>query len=208
MTATLPRFDFSRCALPPGCTRRPFWVTQPDACGAEIDPCGNSCERAGLKFVDVPDCPGTLGCYNPCPSVKHTIGRTIATDNYAVGLALNILGTDGRRDETDCGYLPGRLGGHWSEAFMKTATARVGTRLRHTDYSGTLQQQVRSAEATAQFDLEKLVTYGVARSVDVTGTYKGSGRVGLLAVINGPTAELGRVGFNGSRVANAWVWQL
>lgn len=201
--------DESRCALPMGCERRVFWATQLDACPPE-DNCGTPCAVPGLRLIDVRDeCAADgLGCFDStCPNdAVDTIGTTIDTANYVEGLALNILLTDARKPDTECGWLPGRRGGHWSESHIGNG-ARIGSRVRFHSGRGSIQEQVNEIEALAQDDLAKLITYGVATKVDVTASYLGRGVVGVDAVIYGPAgAKVGRVGVKGQRAANGWVW--
>lgn len=209
------RIDNSRCVTPPTCERRVFWSTQIDAC-PPVEVCDQPCAVPGLRLVPVRDeCAADgLGCFDStCPNdAVDEIGTTIDTSNYVVGLALNILLTDARRDDTECGWLPGRRGGHWSETFIggsaqTGSSARVGSRVRFHSGRGSIQEQVNEIEAYAQDDLAKLVTYGVASKVDVEAKYVGRGSVAVQATIYGSAGEvLGRVGVKGQRAANGWVW--
>lgn len=203
--------DNSRCDTPLDCQRRVFWATQADACIPEDDCSGAACATPGLKLINIPDECNTdaLGCYDSsCANpALDSLGITIDTSKYVEGLALNILLTDSRKPDTECGWLPGRRGGHWSETFIEGGGARVGSRVRFHSGKGSIQQQVNEIEALAQEDLSKLVTYGVATKVQVKATYLGRATVGVIATIFGPTgAEIGRVGISGQRAANGWVW--
>lgn len=169
--------------------RRLFWVTQPNACGENVDGCGDTCGNMGLQPIDTPQ------------------GRTFSTDQYVRGLALNILGTDGRKELTQCGVTPGNRGGYWADSFRKDGGAS-GSLLRFIKTTGRVREDTALMQAVAQKDLDKLVTlYKVAVSVSVTVTYIGRGTASLVAEIVGRSGETSKVGFIGSRLGNDWVWK-
>lgn len=183
--------------------RRPFWAAQPDACGAtEPDDCTpTGCGDPGVPLVDKFD-----ECADPCafPSCPpRLIGRTVATNDYVRGLALNILLTDGRKPDALC--RSGSRGGHWTDAFRPKGGAS-GSSIRQIPVTATLQEQINLIRAYAAKDLNKLVEYGVARSVSVNATYAGRGRLNLSAEIVGPYGDT-TMSIGAARIANEWVWR-
>lgn len=191
--ARLPR-DFSRCTITDPCKRKLFWATQPDACKPETDECGNECARLGLRFLDTKS------------SISGPVtGRTIDVFNWVRGLAINILMTDGEVDETDCGVRPGLRGGHWSQIFAGDG-ATFGTTIRKQSIPCSVVEAPQTVAAILQYQLGRLVTYGVAKAVMVTAKYVGRGVVAVNIDIIGENGSTARVAINGSRIANAWVW--
>jgi phage gp46-like protein len=178
------------CSIQPQNRRRLFWSTQPDSCSTDDtsnNVCGFDCGRPGLKFTDTD---GT---------------SSISTDNWIRGLALNMLMTDARREDTNCGFTPGGQGGHWSESYM--SGDRVGTLLRTIDSSGSVAQLRSLVAAYAKATLERLVTRGVATRVEVAAEYLGSGRFQLAAEIYGTENGTARVGLAAQRLTEGWVWE-
>lgn len=166
--------------------RRTFWATQPDACGSSSDNCGE-CGRVGLK----------LECGQG--------GASYSTENYVIGLALNILLTDARKPDSACGYAPGNRGGFWADSF-RSDVHTSGSKLRQIPTTASVRETVSLVKAFAEDDLKKLVSYGVAVSVEVEATYKGNNQIDLGAKIIGQSGEIYRVGVAGQRIKNAWVW--
>jgi Phage protein GP46. len=167
--------------------RRTFWTTKDGACGSEPS-CGNECGNPGLKIV----C-GAGG------------GATFETDEYAVGLALNILLTNGRKEDSSCGHVPGTRGGHWADSF-RTDGKTSGSRFRYVKATGRIQETMALLKAYATDDLKKLVDYGVAVSVSVDMKYIGGNVMSLGITIMGVTGRESRVGLIGTRLENSWVW--
>lgn len=168
--------------------RKLFWVTQPDACG-DVQSCGTSCGKPGLKTIDTEQ------------------GRTISTEEFVRGLAINILGTDGRKDATGCGFYPGNRGGYWADSF-RTDNGQSGSLFRFVKSGGRINDDINTMRAVIVRDLNKLVNpYGVAISVDVTLTYVGRGIAQLDAKIVGRDGKTTAVGMTGSRLVNGWVWK-
>lgn len=168
--------------------RRLFWVTQPDACG-ETESCG-TCGNPGLKVL------------------KNDDGsRTISTEEYVRGLAINILGTDGVKDAIECGRTPGTRGGYWADSFRDDGKTS-GSLFRFMKPAGKINEDIGVLRAVIARDLNKLVSpYGVAISVDVELTYIGRGAARLDAKIVGRDGNTTRVGMTGSRLVNGWVWK-
>lgn len=189
---------------------RNFWTTQPTACGTGYDECGDVCARPGLELEHVYDpCPDTRGCYvaRDCRSDRppQLLGATIATHDYVRSLALNILGTDAEREPI--GGCPVRIGkrvGYWADAY-RTDGLKSGARLRQMVLSGTMTQAAKLAQAYLARDLQKLVAYGVAKSIDVTANYLGGATISLEAVIHGDAGDTALT-VAGTRLANEWVW--
>lgn len=167
--------------------RRVFWVTQPNACGVVSDGC-DACVRPGLNLI----C-GDQG------------GVTINNQNYVAGLVLNILLTDARNPDNNCGYTPGTRGGFWADSFRGDGLGS-GSKIRQISVKNSVREIVALAKAYAQDDLKKLVAYGVAKSVTVEAIYEGSNRISLNVTVNGQDGTVTRVGVLGERIKNAWVW--
>lgn len=167
-------------------TRRKFWSTQPEACGSE-QICGDDCSVAGLNFVETAE------------------GRTIATNDYVRGLALNILMTNGFREDRECGYRPSTRGGHWSDSFRKDG-GKSGSSFRYIPISYSINETISLIRAHLIKDMSKLIDYGVATKVDVDVTYKGRQRISAVIDIHGHGDEKTNVGMSGTRLKNSWVW--
>lgn len=168
--------------------RRIFWTTQPDPCGTDRDCSGDQCGRPGLQLV------------------AGNGGRSFANNDFVRGLILNILLTDGRREDTLCGYRPGSRGGHWSDSFREDG-ARAGSTLRLTDTTGLSYRDAAALLQTiAESDLQKLVTMGVATQVKVTVSYRGRGVLFMEVQVIGQSGDVTRVGVTGTQMRNAWVW--
>lgn len=163
----------------PQARRRPFWATQPDACGDRTNGCGQPCPIPGLAFVD------------------QAGGRTFDTQNWIRGLILNILNTERRVDDSFCGTTPAAVKGHWSESFIDanmglyggaTRGYRVGSSLLQLDTSGLrTTEAIALIQASLSRDLQKLVTLGVATGVTVEVIYRGSQRVEATITVEGPS---------------------
>lgn len=166
--------------------RRKFWVTQPDACGVNLG-CDTECGSPGLALV------------------KTDQGTTIDTSNYVRGIALNILLTDARKDPSTCGNAPGDSRGHWTDSFRSDGLT-AGTKLRYLTPQGSFRDSVNQAVAFATADMQKLVAYGIAKTVDVSADIVGGSRVRLNIVINGQLPDVTRVNVTGTRLANSWLW--
>lgn len=177
-----------RCASPLVDRRRHFWATQPDACG-QRERCGNECDIPGLKLITVPD----------------KVGLSIETSGWIRGLLLNILSTTAKAPTTTCGNLPGREGGHWSESYGDGTY--VGTHMYESGPNVSFRDALIVLKAKVSKDVYKLVTYGVATSVDVATKYLGSNRVSIDITVIGPTITEGVVNLSVERIANAWVWK-
>jgi len=176
------------CNTPVQGRRRIFWTTQPDACGETRD-CHANCGSTGLRS------------YVP----EGQEGRTFATNDYVRGLAINILLTDARKDPRACGYNPGAIAGHWSDSFRDDGL-RVGTSLRDIPAQKSIADSIKLIQATMNFALQKLVSYGVARSVSVAVKYAGGNVFLAETEILGSDGTSSKVNINGSRISNSWVW--
>lgn len=196
------------CLTPLQTRRRLFWSTQPDSCG-DYDICGYNCGKPGLSYEDDQGnkcgcecCPPATVDPSCLPFASNQI--TIATNDWLRGLIINMLYTDGRKEDTPCGYAPGSQGGHWTESYINT---KIGTLLRDLPLSGSITEQLNLVAAYAQSSLQRLVDYGVATSVEVKATYQG----GLTALLDIQVFGRGgvgnaRVGISGQSSPNGWVW--
>ena len=182
--------DFSRCLIP-AASRRRIFSTQPDT---QDEHCDRLCDRMGLRFIDTVDGGGTV------------TGRTIDTSEWVRSLAINILSTDGEAEASDCGVRPGLRGGHWSQSFA-AAEDGFGVTFRKMSIDCSLNEAAATIEALLTAALSRLVTYGVARSVEVSARYAGRGQVEAEITITGERdLDVSKVAISGSRIANAWVW--
>lgn len=168
--------------------RKIFWTTQPDACGV-VTRCHSDCGSSGLRS------------YVP----EGQKGRTFATNDFVRGLAINILLTDARKEDKDCGYKPGAIGGHWSDSYRDDGK-RAGTNLRDVPTIYRAADTVKILQAYAQASLQKLVSYGVAQSVSVAVKYLGRNQFSMEADIESTDGAVSRVGVIGNRMENSWVW--
>lgn len=171
--------------------RRTFWVTQKDACGVAQN-CDVPCGVPGLRL------------YRPEGAGEDE--ASIATDDYITGLAINILGTDGIKDDVFCGHRPGARGGHWSDSFRDDGETS-GTQSRYIEPQGSISENVSLIKAQIERSLRKLIKYEVATSVTVEANYVGGNAVKLSVVITGTNGKNSRVGIIGNRLKNSWAWE-
>lgn len=178
--------------------RRRFWATQPDACpDITATVCASDCGQPGLVLDEMPADPA---------AVDQTPFRTVSTDEWVRGLAINMLMTDGRRPDRICGYPPRGLGGHWSETFDDGATPGIGTLMFDIDPTASVNETTNLISAFAQATLDRLVDRGVAVRVDVEASYLGGNVFQITADIIGLGNNSARVGVTGERLSNGWVW--
>ena len=196
----------ARCTVAPAGRRRLFWATRADAGGSEDGACGVACGVPGLMIVPVAGC-GPLGCHAPpgCASVSIDAGATISTENWIEGLILNILMTDAAREDSDCGYLPGVRGGHWSDAYRGDGLS-AGSRLRSLDINCSIDSALAIIESAIAQDLTRLVTWGLAHSIEPTARYIGRNQVAVTIVVTGERLGEIRVGLRAHRMREGWVW--
>ena len=163
-----------------------FWSTQSNAYG-HYDICNNQeCGIPGLKII------------------SHEQSATISTKDYVVGLALNILLTDAKKDDKACGYLPGTRGGHWSDSFTGATT---GSKLRQIPTTYSIRETLSLVKANIQQDCQKLVyPYGVAEKIKTDVSYDGVNDIHVLLRIFGRSEKVYSVGLLGTRQTNSWVW--
>lgn len=197
----------NNCPNPPVSRRRLFWATQPDACGVNVL-CGADCGVPGLVYATDPSDSCGIACDNTIdPACDPTeAASTISTANWLQGLVINMMMTDGRLPDNACGYRPGSQGGHWSESYIEGTTPTIGTLVRTVSPMGRTDDLVNEIVAYAQATLARLVEYGVALSVNVEGSYLGSGRMMLEVIIYGRDDRTVKVGLVGERLANSWAW--
>ena len=210
-----PKFD--PCIKPQSARFRKFWATQPNACPPDtdvpfcIDPLTvQSCSRAGLvlkkkydpAFQTIGCAPDGGGALPDC--APPIIGAEISTDNYVAGLALNILGTNASQSKTTCGNVPGQRMGYWLDDITGV---KSGTGIRYVPREGfDTAQQVAFVQMQCQADMQKLIKYGVARSVSVNARYAGRGTIELIVTITGVDDTTTVVNSSLKKIANAWVW--
>lgn len=179
-----------QCNGPVTGRRKLFWTTQPAACGVQTDCVG--------------DC-GSSGLLSYVPEGRTDNARTFRTNDYVRSLALNILLTDGRKEDKACGYRPGSRGGHWSDSF-RTDGLSSGTNVRYLQPQKSINDTVLLVQEHLRVSMQKLVNYGVATAVSVTCTYAGNGIIDAVIIIIGTNGQTSRVGITGSRLENSWVW--
>lgn len=189
--------------------RRPFWVTQPNACGDTPDDCGtDDCGIPGLSF-DTGNCANITCCCPPASvdplCTAHTPQRTIAANNWLRGLILNILSTRGRLPNTDCGYPVGAQGGHWTDSF-RTDGQQAGNLIYSVPAAKSIRDSMLAIAARVQADLNKLVTMKVVSTVLVTATYAGGRKAKLDISAIAPSGASVNVGLTGTRTNNSWIW--
>jgi phage gp46-like protein len=120
---------------------------------------------------------------------------------------INMLMTDGRQADTACGYSPNGQGGHWSESYIDSGDASVGTLMRTIPPAGRVQALEAQLAAYAKQTLQKLVGRGVARSVDVVVAYISGGNFSVNASVFGIDSRTSKVGLSTQRLENGWLWQ-
>lgn len=179
-----------QCNGPINGRRKIFWTTQAASCGV-VSSCVGDCGSTGLET------------YIPLGTPDGA--RTIRTNDYVLGLALNILMTDGRKEDTPCGHRPGARGGHWSDSFRDDGQSS-GTNIRYIAPQRSIADTVKLIQAHMQNSLNKLVTYGVANLVTVKTSYAGRGVIAADIEILGNDGQSARVGVTGKRIENSWVW--
>jgi phage gp46-like protein len=167
--------------------RKFFWATQPSK-GSSIDSCGSLCHKPGLEL-----------------SIDGA-NATIKNEGWLRGLIINMLGTDGRKPETECGYTPGARGGHWTQSYMEGTETEVGTLLRTVDRAASTRQLAALVGAHARATLARLVARGLATNVEVEAGYGGAGRVTLDITVYGKGNQRSRVGLVGTQLKNGWAW--
>lgn len=168
------------CAQTPAGRRRLYW-THAD-CG-EMSSCGVTCAQFGF----------TAGQGQP------------SGIEWVRGLAINILMTHGQRPESTCGVRPGNRGGHWSEAFVPNNDG-FGSLLHTAQASRSVRDSLNEIRAYAIAAMNKLVSYGVADSVNTTVEYLGGAKVSLRVEIFGRNGDRSNVAIAGERASNAWIW--
>lgn len=180
-----------QCNGPVAGRRKTFWVTQPDVCGTDAL-CDTPCGMPGLALYT--------------PESAGSEFKTFRTNDYVRGLAINILFTDSRKDDTYCGHRPGARGGDWTDSFRSDG-GTSGTNLRYLQPQKSVTDNVVMVREYIRNSLQKLVKYGVASSVEVTAKYIGGNVIRVTAEIIGVDGELSRVGVSGNRIANSWTWE-
>jgi len=191
------------CLEPSTGHRRMFWTTRAEACGT-YTLCGVDCAIPGLEYEDIE---------NPDPYPSHPINppdhhegeyRTIKTEGWLQGYILNILNTRARTDMR-C-PTPAATYGHWSESYRDD-----GLYIGSTMWNAAEKSYVRTADAVkaianaVRADMGKLIALGIAETVDVEATYRGSSNVAVVVVVTTATGQ-SRINLSGSFVSETWVW--
>lgn len=199
------------CIPAPRSRFRRFWATQPNVCPPDPGVCNTECEQPGLSILITrdptwqqlqPAYDGLGGLPDDCAA--PITGATIATTDYVRGLIINILGTNAAQLASKCGNQPGQRLGYWLDSISGD---KSGSSIRYVPTSGfNTAQSVQFVQMQAQADLQKLITYGVANTVDVTATYIGGGSIGLNIVVAGVDDTRTVVNSTMTKIANAWVW--
>ena len=175
--------------------RRAFWATQINACGS-LNICGTECAVPGLQYED------------KGPAVEpEGPPRTIKTEGWLQSLILNILNTKARTD-MPCPSPAGTLG-HWSESYRDD-----GLYIGSTLWNAAAKKYIRTADGVKAIavairaDMGKLIALGIAKSIEVEATYKGSNSVAVEVVVH-TSAGVSRIGLMGSFVSESesWVWR-
>jgi len=177
--------------------RRIFWTTRPQACGEYIL-CGVECSIPGLEYEDKE---GPYVDQGPTPSSGL---RTIKNDGWLQSLILNILNTRARND-IKC-PTPAAVYGHWSESYREDGLY-IGSTLWNAAEKSYVRTNdaVKAIKAAVTADMGKLIALGLADSVEVEATYRGSNRVDV-AVTAVTSSGSSRVDLSGSFVSETWVW--
>ena len=177
--------------------RRIFWTTRPQVCGEYIL-CGVECSIPGLEYEDKE---GPYPDQGPVPSSGL---RTIKNDGWLQSLILNILNTRARND-IKCPS-PAAVYGHWSESYREDGLY-IGSTLWNAAEKSYVRTNdaVKAVKAAVTADMGKLIALGLADSVEVEATYRGSNRVDV-AVTAVTSSGSSRVDLSGSFVSETWVW--
>jgi phage gp46-like protein len=179
--------------------RRIFWTTRVEACGSYLL-CGIDCSIPGLEYEDIADPYPDRAL----PGEVSSGYRTIRNDEWLQGYILNILNTRARTDMR-C-PTPAATYGHWSESY-RDDDLYIGS----TMWNAAEKSYVRTADAVkaiavaVRTDMGKLIALGIAETVDVEATYKGSSSVAVIVTVNTATGR-SRINLSGSFVSETWVW--
>jgi hypothetical protein len=178
--------------------RRIFWTTRANACGS-YTMCGIECSLPGLEYENVEGEHPDQGLPGEGPY------RTIKNDEWLQGLILNILNTRARSDAR-C-PTPAAVYGHWSESYRDD-----GLYIGSTLWNAAEKPYVRTSDAVkaigvaVRTDMGKLIALGIAESVEVEATYKGSNSVEVIVTVTTTTGR-SRINLSGSFVSETWVWR-
>lgn len=163
--------------------RRNLWTNHPDACGSGRE-CGGLCGVPGLSLD----------------------GASLSTEGWIISTLLNMLMTNGKRDDAICGWNPNGRGGHWSESYITSGPAVVGSQVSYIEPSGRVQDQQALLTAHVQQIASRLPARGVSTGVEVETEYAGNGRFRVNITVQGSRGNPSRVGVTAERMENGWVW--
>ena len=179
--------------------RRIFWTTRVEACGS-YTLCGHECAIPGLEYEEIEGDYPEQGL----PGDDGRGFRTIKTDEWLQGYILNILNTRARTDMR-C-PTPAATYGHWSESYRDD-----GLYIGSTMWNAAEKSYVRTADSVKAIanairaDMGKLIALGIAVTVDVEATYRGSNSVEVIIIVTTATGR-SRVNLSGSFVSETWIW--
>jgi phage gp46-like protein len=181
--------------------RRVFWTTRAAACGS-YNLCGIECAIPGLEYEDIADPYPDQGL--PPDGVSSGY-RTIKNDEWLQGYILNILNTRSRTD-AKC-PTPAATYGHWSESY-RDDNLYIGSTMWNAaeKHYVRIADSVRAIANAVRADMGKLVALGIAESVNVEATYRGSNSVAVVVTVYTITGQ-SRINLSGSFVSDTWVWQ-
>lgn len=169
--------------------RRSFWATQANACGSDWDDCKlQNCGRPGLRII-------------PAETANEA---TISTENWVAGLILNILFTRATNNATSCAIQPGNRGGHWTDSFTGNQS---GSTLQNLQINSSPQRAIPTLKSAIEFDLQKLISFGICDRIEAVVTYQGRGQYNV--VINAYGNKAGTdtgLTLSGSTQNNMWRW--
>lgn len=167
----------------PSDPRRLFWSTQPDGKGTEAR-CSRVCGKLGLDLMS---------------------NGSIATTDWVRGLALNILNTSARVQDSACGVRPSGVRGFWYETYLD-GNDYVGNRLGDIPRNLSINETLALVRAYVAEAMNKLVVRGVASGVEVDVSYVGDNRFTADIAILTNQGVQERVALTTQRNANSWVW--
>jgi phage gp46-like protein len=182
--------------------RRIFWTTRVEACGS-YNLCGIECAIPGLEYEEITVDPYVDPRIFP-PDPDAGSYRTIKNDEWLKGYILNILNTRARTN-LRC-PTPAATYGHWSESYRDD-----GLYIGSTMWNAAEKSYIRTADAVkaianaVRADMGKLIALGIAESVDVEATYRGSNSVAVVVTVYTVTGQ-SRIDLAGSFVSETWVW--
>jgi phage gp46-like protein len=139
--------------------------------------------------------------------VNQSNGRSIDNTGWLASLIVTILLTDGRSLNDDCNKQVAFKGGHWSESF-RTDGLPIGTDLRRVPSQTSVANYVEEIRARAEAALGKLVVLNIASSITVNVKYNGNNVFYLDIESKTNEGLLVKLGLNGTRLTDAFAWNV